>query len=224
MALANVAALLAEWGKRILIIDWDLEAPGIERYFEHPPSRLFGSRSDSPGLIDLICAYVANQKLDWRSCLITAYPFNTLRSVAILTAGQDTPNYVSRVQNLDWEQFFGERQFGIYLEELREEWIAEFDFVFIDSRTGITDVGGICTIYLPDVLVLLFTTNKQSLNGTIDVMNRARRARKNLPFDRTYLLGVPIPARDESRTEYELALEWRKILTFPLCCFDQISC
>ena len=36
MALANVAALLAEWGKRVLIIDWDLEAPGIERYFRTP--------------------------------------------------------------------------------------------------------------------------------------------------------------------------------------------
>jgi len=30
MALANVAALLARWGRRVLIIDWDLEAPGIE--------------------------------------------------------------------------------------------------------------------------------------------------------------------------------------------------
>ncbi len=34
MALANVAALLARWGKKVLIVDWDLEAPGIEKYFE----------------------------------------------------------------------------------------------------------------------------------------------------------------------------------------------
>ena len=34
MALANVAFLLAQRGHRVLAIDWDLEAPGLERYFE----------------------------------------------------------------------------------------------------------------------------------------------------------------------------------------------
>ena len=29
MALANVAALLAKWGNSVLVVDWDLEAPGI---------------------------------------------------------------------------------------------------------------------------------------------------------------------------------------------------
>lgn len=35
MALANVAWLLALRGKRVLVMDWDLEAPGIRRFF-HP--------------------------------------------------------------------------------------------------------------------------------------------------------------------------------------------
>ena len=33
MALANVATLLSKWGKRVLMIDWDLEAPGLENFF-----------------------------------------------------------------------------------------------------------------------------------------------------------------------------------------------
>src|SRR6266481_2395162 len=33
MALANVAWILASNGKRVLVIDWDLEAPGLHRYF-----------------------------------------------------------------------------------------------------------------------------------------------------------------------------------------------
>src|SRR5262249_13442037 len=44
MALANVAALLARWGQRVLVLDWDLEAPGLEKYFERPTSRIDGSR------------------------------------------------------------------------------------------------------------------------------------------------------------------------------------
>jgi MinD-like ATPase involved in chromosome partitioning or flagellar assembly len=32
-ALANVGVQLALSGMRVLLIDWDLEAPGLERYF-----------------------------------------------------------------------------------------------------------------------------------------------------------------------------------------------
>ena len=34
MALANVATLLSKWGKKVLMIDWDLEAPGLENFFK----------------------------------------------------------------------------------------------------------------------------------------------------------------------------------------------
>ena len=32
MALANIAWILASAGKRVLAIDWDLEAPGLHGY------------------------------------------------------------------------------------------------------------------------------------------------------------------------------------------------
>ena len=34
MALANVAGILAANGTRVLIADWDLESPGLHRFFE----------------------------------------------------------------------------------------------------------------------------------------------------------------------------------------------
>ena len=33
LALANIGVLLAKRGKRVLLMDWDLEAPGLDRYF-----------------------------------------------------------------------------------------------------------------------------------------------------------------------------------------------
>ena len=42
MALANVAFLLAQHGHRVLAIDWDLEAPGLERYFEEFKTEIRG--------------------------------------------------------------------------------------------------------------------------------------------------------------------------------------
>ena len=55
MALANTAWILASNGYRVLMVDWDLEAPGLHRYF-HPfldDKRL----ADTKGVIDLVFAY-----------------------------------------------------------------------------------------------------------------------------------------------------------------------
>ena len=55
MALANVAWILASNGKRVLVVDWDLESPGLHRFF-HP--FLDAARSAAtPGVIDLISEY-----------------------------------------------------------------------------------------------------------------------------------------------------------------------
>ena len=62
MALANVACLLAKQqsqGNRVLMIDWDLEAPGLHRFFHGrllpvpTSSKPVDAVNDTPGLIDL---------------------------------------------------------------------------------------------------------------------------------------------------------------------------
>src|SRR5258708_35369377 len=56
MALANVAWVLASNGHRVLAIDWDLEAPGLHRYFH--PFLIDPELSASPGVIDLVSDFV----------------------------------------------------------------------------------------------------------------------------------------------------------------------
>ena len=144
MALANVAALLARGGSRVLGIDWDLEAPGLERYFLDRSPHLAESRAATPGLIDLVYGYVQGQPPDWRKCLLKAWPFGPNQSsLSILSAGMSGPEYVRKVQGADWRKLFDEHDMGQHFEDLRGEWAAEFDFVLIDSRTGISDIGGI---------------------------------------------------------------------------------
>jgi cellulose biosynthesis protein BcsQ len=55
MALANVARILASQGKRVLVVDWDLDAPGRQRFF-HPflESELFDA---SDGVLDILMDY-----------------------------------------------------------------------------------------------------------------------------------------------------------------------
>src|SRR5438046_2522989 len=70
MALANVAALLAKWGHSVLVVDWDLEAPGLERFFARVKPDIHELRASKPGIVDLVQARTNGKSLHWRDCLL----------------------------------------------------------------------------------------------------------------------------------------------------------
>ena len=204
MTLANVAAWLSKWGQNVLVVDFDLEAPGIEKYF-----RPWLRRSRQDGIVELVHEFKSANNPDWRDYLLHATPPGA-RVIDFISAGRDDADYVSRLRSLDWEDLFDNFGFGKYLETLRREWSTSYDAVLIDSRTGVTDIGGICTIHLPDVVVVMFTANEQSLVGARKVLQSARVGHNRLPIDRRRLLVVPVPSRDETNSEYKLAEQWRR--------------
>src|SRR5262245_27192363 len=55
MALANVAKWLAMQGLRVTMIDWDLEAPGLESFFFQ--GEQLEEVRDQLGLIDMLVSY-----------------------------------------------------------------------------------------------------------------------------------------------------------------------
>lgn len=97
---------------------------------------------------------------------------------------------------------------GYAVEQLRGAWKSKFDFILVDSRTGITDIGGICTIQLPDILALVFTATYQSLFGAVDVANKAAIERQKLPFDRAQMPVFPLPSKFDTQTEHQIARKW----------------
>jgi hypothetical protein len=197
--------MLARMGQKVLILDWDLEAPGLERFFG---ARVYGSRHDTPGLVDLITGFRTGENLNWRSCRLKT-PIPQGETIHIIHAGRDDERYLDNLNAIDWGELF-KAGFGRYLEDMRTEWTTEYNYVLIDSRTGITDVGGICSILLPDYLLSMFTTTEQSLLGVKGTMIKASRSQAHLPLDRRRLMIIPIAARDESGREYERAAQWRK--------------
>ena len=211
MALANIAVLLAQWGSKVLVVDWDLEAPGIERYFEEVSPGCQEKVKQQRGIVDIADDLAKGIECDWSAGIVSLPLLGANGHIDLLSAGRRDARYVERLQRLDWDSLFQDHDFGRRLEAVRSNWQETYDYVLIDSRTGITDIGGICTIYLPDILVALFTANYQSVEGVAEVVSRARRARSNLPVDRGSLVCIPVPARDESRTEYEQSVKWRRI-------------
>jgi MinD-like ATPase involved in chromosome partitioning or flagellar assembly/flagellar basal body-associated protein FliL len=209
MAMANIGVLMAAWGYKVLLIDWDLEAPGLENYFCHHLN--VQEVQNKKGLIDLLhlkaqCDEILVEEIPWQEYINKIVINNTI-SIDLLNAGKRDENYFIKVRQFDYTGFYKESDGGQYLENLREYWLEEYDFILIDSRTGLTDSSGICSIHMPDVLVLLFTPNEQSFNGIKEVAKKATEGQKQIMYDRFRLRVLPIPSRIEN-AETQLLDEW----------------
>ena len=213
MALANTAWILAANGARVLAVDWDLEAPGLDRFF-HPfldPSAL----AATTGVIDMITEYSwaaangAARSGPWhreyaRAGLhaISVDPeplglsFPDGGSLDFLSAGQQNRAYSATVSSFEWDNFYDRLGGGIFLDALREDMKASYDYTLIDSRTGLSDSADICTIQMPDVLVDCFTFSDQALEGAAAV---ARTVAAGYRDRRIRVLPVPMRVDDAEK-------------------------
>src|SRR5262249_59736414 len=93
-----------------------------------------------------------------------------------------------------------------------DQWSDSYDFVLIDSRTGLTDSGGVCTIQMPHTLVLVFTANDQSIDGGLRIVAAAQRERRDFGYDRGPLVVIPVLSRWEGEKEVDIGEQWMKRL------------
>lgn len=206
MSLANIAYILAKAGKKVLAVDWDMEAPGLDKYFLGKVNAV-----NSKGLIDL---FIDSKSvgINYRDYLSKAKIGNRRDVIDFLFSGisrdDDHIAYSNKLLKFDWGEYFSSFSGGELLENLREQWKEDYDFVLIDSRTGVTDSGGICTVIMPDILIPVFVSNEQSLSGVIQVINNAKNSRQELEYDRSKLFILPLPSRQDDRTEYENSRKW----------------
>ncbi|WP_439408530.1 KGGVGR-motif variant AAA ATPase [Bradyrhizobium sp. DASA03076] len=233
MALANLACLLArpdapsgpEGAPRVLAIDWDFEAPGLHRYFQRylkPESA--ESFTDTQGCLELFEQlrqqrssddpydpndFVANRltaKLWFEAQDLDQYVVPTsFPCLSLMKAGRFDPTYPRRVSEFRWDNLFHETVglFTGFVDFLR----SRFDYILVDSRTGTTDTSGICTMLLPDKLVVVFTPNQQSLTGIETLAAEAVAYRKRSPDGRPLTI-FPLPSRVEMARP-QLLEAWR---------------
>jgi hypothetical protein len=242
MALANVAQWMSLQGLNVLMVDWDLEAPGLEQFFHEQPADLERARAH-PGLIDSLLAYkrsypsikprlqeagamappqpaepesdatearlaARQQKVErlrpllppLADAILTIRPpsagFFKYGWLKLLTAGwragEDVQDYAAAVQSFDWAEFYAAYDGEAYFDWMRDELNIIADVVLIDSRTGVTEMGGVCTRHLADVVVALCAPNRQNLQGLVDMLRSFRRSRliaaRGRPLD---LIVVP---------------------------------
>ena len=236
MVLANVGYLLTASesyrSPRVLLIDWDLEAPGLERFFGMNPSV---GRS-GPGLIDYLTDMAAHyqreapkgglpEKMarDERAVQIfkqgtARYPLKKYyasavggqRNLCLMHAGRllsepgGQDKYWEKVRSFNWEKFY--HGHGSFFTHFRELLMADFDYVLIDSRTGLTDIGGICTRVMPQKLVLVFAPNHQNIDGVLGVAEKSINYRL-VSRDPRSLTVFPVASRIDGQNS-RLRMTW----------------
>ncbi|GGY08447.1 tetratricopeptide repeat protein [Massilia dura] len=220
MALANLAVMLARRNNATvptLMIDWDMESPGLHHYF-----RAIG---DGPGVLELFeaCrdqllrrsrragarddAALAQAVLDavgWEQYVSRA---DHGRPLYLMRAGRQDASYPERLARLDWEALFDAcpALFRVFAENVARR----FRHVLVDSRAGRGGTAGICTTLLPTKLVLVFAPNRQNLEGIEALIGRATTWRRSHEDEQRQMLIYPLPSRIEMDDSARRAL-WRR--------------
>jgi hypothetical protein len=99
---------------------------------------------------------------------------------------------------MDWVKLFNKAP-GIF-RALAFRLQREYALTFVDARTGLSDTSGICTMLLPDLLVMVFTPNRQSLSGVKALVTDSLKYRNESSDDRP-LRVYPLPSRVEQLSE-----------------------
>ncbi|GAA3346758.1 hypothetical protein GCM10020358_58970 [Amorphoplanes nipponensis] len=195
MLLANIAWLLAHSGHRVLAVDWDLEAPGLHHYFR--PFLRDRRLLNTPGILDIIREHSsraintgpagdgvgpqpASSVLDYAESL--QWPFPGHGMLDFLPAGRQDHTYPVAMGTFDWAAFWSEQGGNRILHALRDDMVSHYDYVLIDSRTGMSDTTGICTVALPDMLVACSALNTQSIEGTATIVGSVLGQRGGRPI------------------------------------------
>ncbi|HEX3429725.1 MAG TPA: ParA family protein [Rhizomicrobium sp.] len=198
LSLLNTAVELAKRGRKILVVDFDLEAPGISTFHFCKSGNL------SKGIVD----YIAEYKETGRAPNVTEFVQECelidgghQLKFWLMSAGRQDEHYARKFHSIDWERLYADHAGFLMIENLKEQWNDSLtpDYVFIDSRTGHTDISGICTRQLPDAVVFTFLPNLQNLSGLSHVVKETREEvqtdRKKVI--RTYFVASNVPTADD---------------------------
>ncbi|RXZ36677.1 ParA family protein [Oxalobacteraceae bacterium CAVE-383] len=224
MALANVAFLAAQNNLRVLVMDWDLEAPGLGYYFrgmlEIQDSKAV---KEAPGVLNILwdwnCSFRkcgSEKEFDnlksrfssgspFESCRRSLLPETLLQRgcLDIIGAGSqqiecdDTRSYEEALAHFSWPKFYDETAGGFALKSLRTWAKDNYDVILIDSRTGLADVAGICTMQLPDMVALCFILNRQNIDGVARISGVIRANRS----DEVEIRAIPMRVSQKNTPE-----------------------
>ncbi|HEV3297997.1 MAG TPA: hypothetical protein VG055_00045 [Planctomycetaceae bacterium] len=169
LAAANFAVYLVKLGLCVAIMDFDLDAPGVDSKFPD-----FMLPRGQRGLIDYILSFQRDGAdpgpITDLVCTVPISSPQQTYSLNLIPAGDYlATDYSAKLNELSWSTIFSEQRngvafFQVLLDRIRQE--LRPDVLIIDSRTGFSEIGGLCTQQLADETVILSSLASESVKIT----------------------------------------------------------
>ncbi len=193
------ALLLARQGKKVMIVDFDLEAPGL--------ASIFANQSDDAqsllavkGFVDFLIDYDSNQGNFDKINLDDYYFRKNEQSLvgteggeliivpAIATDGSGSSSYINKLSKANIK-FTNSKNYtpDFFLKKMEEK--LNPDYILIDTRTGINDVGGLVFNRYAEIIFLLFFGNQQNMFGLESILPELVKLKET----KFYLINSPVP-------------------------------
>ncbi len=169
LALSNIAKRLSEYNKKVCVLDFDLEAPGLQFKFNG-----YSRPVIQKGIVDYIhnfCNHSSHtEKIN--DYAITLKPANQIfEPIKFIASGNINNNeYWKKLSEINWfEMFYSENAQGVkFFLDLKAKIQKEIepDVLLIDSRTGITDISGVTLRLLADEVIVFAANNEENMFGS----------------------------------------------------------
>lgn len=209
LALVNIATRLAEFGKKVCVLDFDLEAPGLHLKFPIP--KIATLKGIQKGIVDYVFDFSKNGVIPSN---INTYGININVAknripITLIPAGNiDSVDYWKKLSSINWYDLIYEEENGLaFFINLKESIKKDFepDFLLIDSRTGISEMSGITLCLLADEVVIVAANNKENLSGAKKIINSISNPENSL-FEKapkiTFVLSrIPFTDKPEDKSK-----------------------
>jgi MinD-like ATPase involved in chromosome partitioning or flagellar assembly len=165
-ALIQTAFQLARQGKRVVLVDMDVEAPGLQSLL--PPS----DKPVEEGLIDYLwerqtCFFDEKHQpqIELTNIIYSVKDNQSRRDLFIVPAGKIGQRYIQRLSILSTTHLFSEISDPWYQfeEELWNQY--QPDIMLIDARTGLNEWGGLSLLRLAEEAFVVLYPSQQNAEG-----------------------------------------------------------
>jgi MinD-like ATPase involved in chromosome partitioning or flagellar assembly len=209
-ALGITAGLLARQNYRVVIVDLDLEAPGISFLL------IGDAQSDEAKSKDGVLDFLYQRSLtpqtntpDLNDCVVPlSYKGPGRGEVFLIQAGSLDDEYVHKLADLSWHRLYKTDPNPVdeFLNAIKQE--LNPDAILIDSRTGFAEEGAVSLMSLADACVICLSPNLQNLAGLEIVLKalsktKAATGRPNVKFLLSPLAAVPAGVRRSWISHFE---------------------
>ena len=192
LAAANFALYSARAGLATAIVDFDLDAPGVDSKFSD-----LAIAEDKPGVLDYILDYQETGKIASIKEMATRVPLpERAAPLWVLHAGQYLQSsYFAKLHRLDWARLFSENGEGVaffqqFLSGLEQE--LQIDLAVFDSRAGVSEIAGLCTQQLGDEVVLLTSLAAESIKVTRHIVSTLEQSKVARALDKAKSIKVVV--------------------------------